>query len=288
MGNWGEKTPLSLEWKKTLLITGVFGTQKTLPNSLTAGFWGTLQGGPLGGCTSTCVGGTTSFVAGCLQAWDHRDGFSDTWSGYHPKETKVLTVMVMRRVDSRRWLNGWGGLLFVAKRMWYGPQSKAFEDSPHQLLRNPSDAAAEAGIWEGVEGFRNMSSSPESFQNEAFCKKPLTPQKNYYYFFFSKWTVARNFFILIFGGFDSIILFAYKHDTPLMEPEILPPGKRDPFVETSIFKFYVKRWGCTNLFEQWKNPGCLAFLGEYTTQLCVDYNLTIIRITTKQPGFNGK
>ena len=63
-------------------------------------------------------------------------------------------------------------------------KSKAFEDSPHLLLRNPSDAAAEAGIWEGVEGFRNMSSSPESFQNEAFCKKPLTPQKNYYYYFF--------------------------------------------------------------------------------------------------------
>ena len=134
--------------------------------------------------------------------------------------------------------------------------------------------------------FRNITSSPESFQNDTFCKEPLTPQNS---FFYSKWSVTRNFWILIFGGFDSIILFTYKHDTPLMEPDILPSGKRDhPFVETSIFRFYVKRWGCTNLFEQWKNPGCLGLLGESTTQLCVDYNLTIMRITTKQPGFNGK
>ncbi len=27
----------------------------------------------------------------------------------------------------------------------------------------------------------------------------------------------------------------------------------------------------TKTFEQWKKPGCLGFIGDYTTQLCGDY-----------------
>ena len=38
-----------------------------------------------------------------------------------------------------------------------------------------------------------------------------------------------------------------------------------------------------------KNPGCLGYIGDYTTQLIGDYFIHHdIRILIKQPGFNGK
>ena len=37
-----------------------------------------------------------------------------------------------------------------------------------------------------------------------------------------------------------------------------------------------------------KKNGCLGYIGDYTTQLYGDYNLAIVRIPIKKPGFNGK
>ena len=185
-----------------------------------------------------------------------------------------------------KWL-GW--LTFCGKKDVVWSSKQGFRRFPSSAFKKPVRCSCWSRYMGRCGRFQEYEFLSWKLPKWSFLQKTSYPPKELLLlFFFSKWTVARNFFILIFGGFDSIILFTYKHDTPLMEPEILPSGKRDPFVETSIFRFYVKRWGCTNLFEQWKNPGCLAFLGEYTTQLCVDYNLTIIRITTKQPGFNGK
>ena len=42
--------------------------------------------------------------------------------------------------------------------------------------------------------------------------------------------------------------------------------------------------------EQWKKraPGCLGYIGDHTTQLCVYRGSTIIRTPIKQPVFQGK
>ena len=44
----------------------------------------------------------------------------------------------------------------------------------------------------------------------------------------------------------------------------------------------------SNLIKEKRAPGCLGYIPDYTAQLYGEYNIQLLRIPIKQPGFNGK
>ena len=74
----------------------------------------------------------------------------------------------------------------------------------------------------------------------------------------------------------------YVH--PNWEGKIIILPKNGKETDSKNVHAFFQVFSCGQIaIEQWKEPGCLGYIGDKTTQLYADYYNPIIRIPTKQP-----